>query len=162
MTAAAPIITTAPISMLYGLHEALRLIHEEGLPPRFIRHQLNSDALLAGLEPLGLRPLPPAAHRLPHAQLCHPARGIDDTLVRTQLLQDHGIEIGGGLGPLRGRVWRIGLMGESLSAGARADAAQRPWRRHFRAERLAGSARSRGAGGGRNLYPITVVGEEGA
>lgn len=104
---------TAPISMLYGLHEALRLVHEEGLSPRFLRHQLNSDALLAGLAPLGLRPLPPPAHRLPMLNCVTLPEGIDDMLVRSQLLQDHGIEIGGGLGPLRGRVWRIGLMGES-------------------------------------------------
>lgn len=104
---------TAPISMLYGLYEALRLVHEEGLPARFTRHQLNSDALLAGLAPLGLLPLPPQAHRLPMLNCVTLPEGIDDMLVRTQLLRDHGIEIGGGLGPLRGQVWRIGLMGES-------------------------------------------------
>ena len=104
---------TAPISMLYGLHEALRLVHEEGLLPRFTRHRLNGDALVAGLEPLGLIPLPSNAHRLPMLTCVTLPDRIDDTLVRTQLLRDHGIEIGGGLGPLRGRVWRIGLMGES-------------------------------------------------
>lgn len=104
---------TAPISMLYGLHEALRLVHEEGLLPRFMRHQLNGDALVAGLEPLGLLPLPSNEHRLPMLTCVTLPDRIDDTLVRTQLLRDHGIEIGGGLGPLRGRVWRIGLMGES-------------------------------------------------
>ncbi len=104
---------TAPISMLYGLYEALRLVHEEGLSARFIRHQLNSDALVAGLEPLGLLPLPSKGHRLPMLNCVTLPDRIDETLVRTQLLRDHGIEIGGGLGPLRGRVWRIGLMGES-------------------------------------------------
>lgn len=104
---------TAPISMLYGLHEALRLVHEEGLAPRFARHQLNSNALLAGLEPLGLIPLPSEGHRLPMLNCVTLPVPIDDVSVRTRLLQDYAIEIGGGLGPLRGKVWRIGLMGES-------------------------------------------------
>ncbi len=104
---------TAPISMLYGLHEALRLVHEEGLAPRFARHQLNSNALLAGLETLGLTPLPSEGHRLPMLNCVTLPSSIDDVSVRTRLLQDYAIEIGGGLGPLRGKVWRIGLMGES-------------------------------------------------
>jgi alanine-glyoxylate transaminase/serine-glyoxylate transaminase/serine-pyruvate transaminase len=104
---------TAPISMLYGLREALRLVHEEGLPARISRHQLNSDALLAGLQPLGLTPLPPAGHRLPMLNCVTLPAHIEDVPVRTQLLRDYAIEIGGGLGPLRGKVWRIGLMGES-------------------------------------------------
>ena len=104
---------TAPISMLYGLREALRLVHEEGLAERIARHQLNSDALIAGLQTLNLSPLPPPGHRLPMLNCVTLPDGIDDTLVRARLLNDHGIEIGGGLGPLRGRVWRIGLMGES-------------------------------------------------
>lgn len=104
---------TAPISMLYGLREALRLVHEEGLPARAARHQLNSDALLAGLRTLGLNPLPPPGCRLPMLNCVTLPDGIDETMVRTRLLQEYGIEIGGGLGPLRGRVWRIGLMGES-------------------------------------------------
>jgi alanine-glyoxylate transaminase / serine-glyoxylate transaminase / serine-pyruvate transaminase len=104
---------TAPISMLYGLREALRLVHEEGLAGRFSRHQLNSDALVAGLHSLGLSPLPPTGHRLPMLNCVTLPDRIDDALVRTQLLNHYGIEVGGGLGPLRGRVWRIGLMGES-------------------------------------------------
>ena len=104
---------TAPISMLYGLREALRLVHEEGLAARFSRHQLNSDALVEGLRSLGLSPLPPVGHRLPMLNCVTLPDRIDDALVRTQLLTHYGIEIGGGLGPLRGRVWRIGLMGES-------------------------------------------------
>jgi alanine-glyoxylate transaminase/serine-glyoxylate transaminase/serine-pyruvate transaminase len=104
---------TAPISMLYGLREALRLVHEEGLPARAARHQMNSDALLAGLRTLGLNPLPPPGCRLPMLNCVTLPDGIDETMVRTRLLQEYGIEIGGGLGPLRGRVWRIGLMGES-------------------------------------------------
>ena len=104
---------TAPISMLYGLHEALRLVHEEGLAPRIARHQLNSDALMAGLQTLDLMPLPPAGHRLPMLNCVTLPDWIDDVMVRTELLNEYDIEIGGGLGPLRGRVWRIGLMGES-------------------------------------------------
>mgnify|MGYP003529932825 FL=1 len=104
---------TAPISMLYGLREAMRLVHEEGLPARAARHQINSDALMAGLRTLGLNPLPPPGHRLPMLNCVTLPDGIDEAMMRTQLLQQYGIEIGGGLGPLRGRVWRIGLMGES-------------------------------------------------
>ena len=104
---------TAPISMLYGLREAMRLVHEEGLPARAARHQINSDALMAGLQTLGLNPLPPPGHRLPMLNCVTLPDGIDEATMRTQLLQQYGIEIGGGLGPLRGRVWRIGLMGES-------------------------------------------------
>lgn len=104
---------TAPVSMLYGLREALRLVQEEGLVARIARHQLNSDALMAGLQALDLTPLPPADHRLPMLNCVTLPAWIDDAMVRTQLLKDYGIEIGGGLGPLRGRVWRIGLMGES-------------------------------------------------
>lgn len=104
---------TAPISMLYGLREALRLVHEEGLPARAARHQVTSDALMAGLRALGLSPLPPPGHRLPMLNCVTLPDGIDEAMMRTQLLQQYGIEIGGGLGPLRGRVWRIGLMGES-------------------------------------------------
>ncbi len=104
---------TAPISMLYGLREALRLVHEEGLAARIARHQLNSDALMAGLQTLDLMPLPPAGHRLPMLNCVTLPDRIDDAMVRTELLNEYDIEIGGGLGPLRGRVWRIGLMGES-------------------------------------------------
>ena len=104
---------TAPISMLYALREALRLVHEEGLEDRIARHQLNSDALVAGLHTLDLMPLPAAGHRLPMLNCVTLPDRIDEAMVRTQLLKDYSIEIGGGLGPLKGRVWRIGLMGES-------------------------------------------------
>jgi len=106
---------TAPISMLYALREALRLVDEEGLPARYIRHQLNSDALLAGLMALDLMPLPRDGHRLPMLTCVSVPAHIDDAAVRTQLLERFGIEIGGGLGPLKGKVWRIGLMGESCT-----------------------------------------------
>jgi alanine-glyoxylate transaminase/serine-glyoxylate transaminase/serine-pyruvate transaminase len=106
---------TAPISMLYALREALRLVEEEGLPARFVRHRLNSEALVVGLSELGLTPLPSADHRLPMLTCVTLPAQIDDVTVRTQLLQTFGIEIGGGLGPLKGKVWRIGLMGESCT-----------------------------------------------
>jgi alanine-glyoxylate transaminase/serine-glyoxylate transaminase/serine-pyruvate transaminase len=104
---------TAPISMLYGLREALRLVEEEGLPARFARHQLNGEALTAGLTELGLPPLPPAGQRLPTLICVTVPSHIPEAEVRTNLLSTYGIEIGGGLGPLKGKVWRIGLMGES-------------------------------------------------
>jgi alanine-glyoxylate transaminase/serine-glyoxylate transaminase/serine-pyruvate transaminase len=104
---------TAPVSMLYGLREALRLIHEEGLPARFARHRANGAALAAGLAELGLYPLSDPEYRLPMLTCVRLPRHIDDTATRAALLQEHGIEIGGGLGPLAGKVWRIGLMGES-------------------------------------------------
>lgn len=106
---------TAPVSMLYALREALRLVEEEGLPSRFVRHRLNSEALIAGLMELGLTPLPTAEHRLPMLTCVKLPGQIDDAAVRTKLLQTFGIDIGGGLGPLKGKVWRIGLMGESCT-----------------------------------------------
>ena len=104
---------TAPISMLYALREALRLVDEEGMPARFARHQLNSDALTAGLIELGLQPLPPIGYRLPMLTCVTVPSNIPDAEIRTDLLSMYGIEIGGGLGPLTGTVWRIGFMGES-------------------------------------------------
>jgi alanine-glyoxylate transaminase/serine-glyoxylate transaminase/serine-pyruvate transaminase len=104
---------TAPISMTYALREALRLVEEEGLPARFSRHQLNSRALIAGLTALGFSPLPPADRRLPTLVCVTVPAHIDEAAVRAELLRRFGIEIGGGLGLLKGKVWRIGLMGES-------------------------------------------------
>ena len=106
---------TAPISMLYALREALRLVEEEGLPARFARHRANSDALVAGLIELGLMPLPSDGFRLPMLTCVTVPSHIDEAAVRRQLLQQFGIEIGGGLGPLKDKVWRIGLMGESCT-----------------------------------------------
>ena len=104
---------TAPISMLYGLREALHLVHEEGLSARFARHRANSFALAAGLTELGLLPLPSDEHQLPMLSCVRLPDHIDEAATRDILLQEYGIEIGGGLGPLKGKVWRIGLMGES-------------------------------------------------
>lgn len=104
---------TAPISMLYALREALRLVQEEGLSARFTRHQANSEALLAGLGVLGLNPLPAADRRLPTLNCVTVPSHLPEAEIRSQLLSQFNIEIGGGLGPLTGKVWRIGLMGES-------------------------------------------------
>lgn len=106
---------TAPVSMLYALREALRLVEEEGLPARFARHQYNNRALVDGLLALGFAPLPDADYRLPMLTCVTVPPHIDEAGVRAQLLQTFGIEIGGGLGPLKGQVWRVGLMGESCT-----------------------------------------------
>ena len=102
---------TAPITMVYALREALRLVAEEGLEERFARHRRNSDALIAGFAALGAKPLSPDGSRLPSLNAVTPPEGVDEAAVRRYLLTDHDIEIGGGLGPLAGKLWRIGLMG---------------------------------------------------
>jgi alanine-glyoxylate transaminase/serine-glyoxylate transaminase/serine-pyruvate transaminase len=104
---------TAPISMNYALREALRLVHEEGIEARFRRHRLNHEALVAGLEAIGLTLASQRDHRLWMLNSVSVPQGVDDAAVRRRLLAEHGIEIGGGLGPLRGSTWRVGLMGES-------------------------------------------------
>jgi alanine-glyoxylate transaminase/serine-glyoxylate transaminase/serine-pyruvate transaminase len=104
---------TAPVSMLYALREALRLVLEEGLECRFARHRRHTEALLAGLEALGLRALPPDGRQLPTLLCMSLPAHVEDAAVRETLLREYNIEIGGGLGPLKGKVWRIGLMGES-------------------------------------------------
>ena len=104
---------TAPISMNYALREALRLVAEEGLAARFARHRANHEALAAGLASLGLAFASEEGHRLPMLNAVAVPDGMDEARVRHRLLDAHGIEIGGGLGPMKGRVWRIGLMGES-------------------------------------------------
>jgi len=104
---------TAPINMVYALREALRIIAEEGLEARWARHLLNHCALVAGLEAMGLSMLVPEAERLPMLNAVRIPDGADDKKVRAALLADFGIEIGAGLGPLAGRVWRVGLMGHA-------------------------------------------------
>lgn len=106
---------TAPINMLYGLHEALRLVLAEGLTARYARHERLSHALWAGLEALGLTLTVPLAERLPPLTLVSVPDGVDDARLRRRLLEQHGIEIGGGLGALKGRALRIGLMGASCT-----------------------------------------------
>jgi alanine-glyoxylate transaminase/serine-glyoxylate transaminase/serine-pyruvate transaminase len=102
---------TAPISMNYALREALAVVVEEGLEARFDRHALNGQALRAGLAAMDLSLLADPHHRLPQLTCVRIPGGIDDLAVRRRLLKDWGIEIGGGLGPLKGQAWRIGLMG---------------------------------------------------
>jgi alanine-glyoxylate transaminase/serine-glyoxylate transaminase/serine-pyruvate transaminase len=104
---------TAPITMNYGLLEALRLIEAEGLDRRWQRHRRNHLALAAGLEALELRFASQEGHRLWTLNCVRIPDGVDDLGVRRALLDEFGIEIGGGLGPLKGNTWRIGLMGES-------------------------------------------------
>ena len=105
---------TAPINMNYGLHQALRLVLEEGLDARFARHRLHHEALRSGLEAMGIGySVANPDHSLPMLNSVLIPDGVDDAAVRKQLLNDFGIEIGGGLGPMKGRTWRIGLMGEA-------------------------------------------------
>ena len=106
---------TAPINMLYGLHEALRLTLEEGLEARHARHALHGRALAAGLEALGLTLPVPVEERMPQLTLVGIPDGVDDLAVRRTLLADYGLEIGGGLGAFKGKAWRIGLMGASAT-----------------------------------------------
>lgn len=107
---------TAPINMNYALHQALRLVLEEGLEARFARHQLHHEALKAGLEAMGINySVANPDHCLPMLNSVLIPDGVDDAGVRQQLLNDFGIEIGGGLGPMKGKTWRIGLMGEAAS-----------------------------------------------
>lgn len=104
---------TAPISMAYALYESLRLIEEEGREARFARHELNHTALLAGLAALGVTSFAQAGRRLWMLNAVNIPAGIEDATVRKRLLNEYGIEIGGGLGAVKGKVWRIGLMGHS-------------------------------------------------
>ncbi|MCA9088667.1 MAG: alanine--glyoxylate aminotransferase family protein [Planctomycetaceae bacterium] len=104
---------TAPINMNFGLHEALRAVLEEGLPARHARHLANHLALRAGLEALGIEYAVAEEYRLPMLNAVRIPEGVDDKAVRGRLLQEFGIEIGAGLGPMAGKTWRIGLMGEA-------------------------------------------------
>jgi alanine-glyoxylate transaminase/serine-glyoxylate transaminase/serine-pyruvate transaminase len=102
---------TAPITMIYALHEALRLVLEEGLEQRWRRHELNHRALRAGLAAVGISYATASGHELPMLNAIRIPLGADDAGVRKSLLDDFGIEIGGGLGDFKGKVWRVGLMG---------------------------------------------------
>jgi alanine-glyoxylate transaminase/serine-glyoxylate transaminase/serine-pyruvate transaminase len=106
---------TIPINMNYALREALRMVAEEGLEKRFERHLLNHKALVAGVEAMGLSMLVPEGERLPMLNAIRIPEGADDLKVRRTLLNEFGIEIGGGLGDFAGKVWRVGLMGHSCS-----------------------------------------------
>lgn len=109
---------TPPINAIYGLYEALRIVLADGLEQRWDRHAEASAALLAGLEPLGCRPLVAEEHRLHALTTVVPPEGVDEAAVRARLLERDGIEISAGLGPLKGKVWRIGTMGANASPGA--------------------------------------------
>lgn len=102
---------TAPINMTYALREALLCVVEEGLPARIARHRRNHLALRAGLEAMGLAYIPERS--LAPLNAVRVPDGVDDAKARGRLLAEWGIEIGGGLGPFKGRAWRIGLMGAS-------------------------------------------------
>lgn len=104
---------TAPITMLYALRESLKIVVEEGLDARFARHLANHELLKAGLAKMGFDFLVDEAYRLPQLNAVKIPDGIDEAAVRRRLLQEYNIEIGAGLGPLKGKVWRIGLMGAS-------------------------------------------------
>ncbi len=106
---------TAPVNMLYGLHEALGLVLEEGLEPRFARHRAMHELLRDGLADMGIDYVSAAGHRLPMLNAVGVPEGANDAEVRKRLLGDYGIEIGGGLGDFRGKAWRIGLMGHAAT-----------------------------------------------
>jgi alanine-glyoxylate transaminase/serine-glyoxylate transaminase/serine-pyruvate transaminase len=104
---------TAPITMIYALREALRLVLEEGLEARWARHQRNHQALKAGLAALGIGYAAAEGHQLPQLNAVRIPAGADDLATRKRLLTEFGIEIGGGLGEFKGKAWRVGLMGYS-------------------------------------------------
>jgi len=106
---------TAPINMIYALHEALAIVDEEGLAPRFARHQAVHQRLAAELTELGLAFVSQDGHRLPMLNAIAAPPGVDEAIVRRRLLDEHGIEIGGGLGAFKGKAWRIGLMGHGAT-----------------------------------------------
>jgi alanine-glyoxylate transaminase/serine-glyoxylate transaminase/serine-pyruvate transaminase len=107
---------TAPINALYGLHEALVILQEEGLENAWARHARYHQALRAGIEAMGLSFVVPEAARLPQLNAVTIPDGVDEAVVRGRLLKDFDLEIGAGLGALAGRVWRIGLMGHACNA----------------------------------------------
>ena len=104
---------TAPVNPLYGLHESLVILAEEGLEAAWARHRDNHLRLRAGLEALGMRFVVSEEARLPQLNSVWVPEGVDEAAARTRLLQEFGLEIGAGLGALAGKVWRIGLMGHS-------------------------------------------------
>ena len=104
---------TAPINMTYALYEALRVILEEGLDNCFERHRKNHLALKAGLEALGFEYSADPHHQLPMLNAVKIPEGVEDAVIRNGLLNRFGIEIGGGLGAFKGKVWRIGIMGHA-------------------------------------------------
>ena len=106
---------TAPISMIYGFHEALRIVFEEGLEKRFERHLKNHQILRDGLQSMGFEFVVAPQYRLPMLNAIRIPDGFDDATIRGKLLNEYNIESGAGLGDFAGKVWRIGLMGESCT-----------------------------------------------
>lgn len=106
---------TAPINPLYGLHEALVILAEEGIENAWARHRAMHEALKTGLESLGLSFVVPADERLPQLNSVNLPAGVDDAACRARLLTEFNLEIGAGLGAFAGKIWRIGLMGASAS-----------------------------------------------
>lgn len=104
---------TTPVSMIFALHKAYEILLEEGLENRYIRHKLNAGALIAGLSQLNIEVIPPIGSRLNQITPVWIPTDADDDIVRSKLVNDYSIEIGKGLGAFSGKVWRIGLMGES-------------------------------------------------
>ena len=106
---------TAPVNALYALHESLVILLEEGLTNTWARHELNHSALAAGVEAMGLSFVVESDYRLPQLNSITIPAGVDEAKVRALLLENYSLEIGAGLGALAGKVWRVGLMGESSS-----------------------------------------------
>jgi alanine-glyoxylate transaminase/serine-glyoxylate transaminase/serine-pyruvate transaminase len=104
---------TLSTSLIYALREALLMVEEEGLEARFARHERHHRALVAGVEAMGLSLLPPAGERLWTLNTVRVPAGVDELAVRKTLLGTFNIEVGAGLGPLAGKIWRVGLMGAS-------------------------------------------------
>jgi alanine-glyoxylate transaminase/serine-glyoxylate transaminase/serine-pyruvate transaminase len=102
---------TPPMTMLYALREGLRIVLEEGMEARIARHKRNANALVAGIEAMGLTLHAQAGYRLPPLTTVRVPEGVDDLKLRQGLLYEHNIEIGGGIGPMAGKILRIGLMG---------------------------------------------------
>lgn len=106
---------TVSMSLIYALREALRVVIEEGVSARYERHERNAKALLAGAEAIGLQPAAAENYRAPMLTTLRIPDGIDDVTIRKRLIEDYGIEIGGGLGIFAGKAWRIGLMGDAAN-----------------------------------------------
>jgi len=106
---------TAPVNMLYALYQALQTIFAEGLDAVFTRHRRTHAMLVRGFGELGLKMVVEEPFRLPMLNTVYCPAGIDEAAVRRALRSEHRIEIGGGLGPLTGKIWRIGLMGHTAA-----------------------------------------------
>lgn len=106
---------TAPVLLVYALHEAARIIAEEGIEARWARHSLHQQALVAGLEAMDIELFAEPAHRLTTVVAIRVPDGVGDPRLRTELLNEYGIEIAGGLGEYAGKIWRVGIMGHSAT-----------------------------------------------